>query len=189
VTTPLQKELADLSYRDVEPLVVKTVHDFLRADRVYANQPPAAQAQRFEEFLEAAWEAYCEAYATQDDARGAKFSTWVAYKVWRACQTHRRKEAQDKVALKQVAVPEVEAKERFSAPAFLSELSDDAALVAAVVLDSALDLRLALVGAHRLPDSKRPEVVRGALRAWLHDLGWPLSRVSRTFTEIREALS
>jgi hypothetical protein len=163
---------------DVERLLSKISGDFYRTHSGLTYQEIAAEAYYH----------FVLAYRTYDKSKKTKFSTWATFKVWKGLQQAMRKKIQrdQRASLGLDGVPDPPAREvTFDMGDFLGSLSCDARHVAGLVLESGIDVRLAI--AER--GNNTPRNVRGALRDVLKDMGWTKARVVESFAEIRKALS
>lgn len=140
----------------------------------------------FEERLSAAHLAYSRAYNKYDPSKGA-FTTYVHWAVTnelrsqcQACRRNARKHAYDTEAVEAAAVSR-EGNESFSAAVLriVSELSDDARVVASLVLDAPAEV------VQLWAKSSDP---KATLRIVLASRGWSMSRATEAFSELGEAL-
>jgi DNA-directed RNA polymerase specialized sigma24 family protein len=175
----------------LKDLVYRTAGRFCRAKGLYADE--------YDDALQDAFVAAVEADKTYDEARGAKRSTWVAWKVQKQLLEQARQVAKRKKNLPAVSLdavqdddadrkksggPETRDVRPFEVADLLYDLRADAALVVRLVLDTPLDL-------WESKDGKRPQpgVVRKRLAAVLEGLGWCRNRSRKAFSEIMEVLS
>lgn len=164
----------DETHRDVEKLIYrlcwKAVYKF---------------GGEWEDYVSAANEAFADAYASYDPAKGASFSTWLWWKIKGAIASER---SQNSIQAKTVASGEdidldvLPGRSRFDMDQFASELSHDARTVVKMVVESPHEVWDLL---HHKDISS---CVRGGLIRRLQAVGWTVARVAESFSEIREAL-
>jgi len=158
------------TYVDVEKLIYRICHNF--QDRFGGD---------FEEHVSTANEAYMDAYATFDPAKG-KFTTLLWTCVWRRLMDVSMTEARRQKTLTYNSEL-VESADRpgFDLGTFTRELSDDAKTVVNLLMDMPGELA-EMVGC------SRGVKIRKMLRKFLDDNWWTAKRISGSFKEIREAL-
>jgi DNA-directed RNA polymerase specialized sigma24 family protein len=164
-------DAANETWADVEKLVYHTIHRFIRT-----------HGGEFADCLGVAHTTYMKAYDNFDGR--ASFSAWIATKIWygllddlrRRTRTASR-EVMDDTDLTTYAAPEGQGV--FDLEAFLSELSEDGALITKLILDLPPEIQREadlFGGSH--------ESTRAAVRYHLRSIGWAKKRVSESFEEI-----
>jgi DNA-directed RNA polymerase specialized sigma24 family protein len=166
----LQESAAAETYRDVERLLDKLSWDQTRK-----------WGGDWDEWRSLANEAFMQAYQAFDPARG-RFTTLVHWCVTNRFRSEvaagkKRRERETKLP-EDVTDPAAEIRDR---NAWVDEVSEDARLVARMVLDTPRELVEATLG-HRVDE------VLGGIRYTLAQLGWGQDRATAAFVEIKEAL-
>lgn len=173
MTTSTLTELVETeTYRDLERLVSKLIWWAVEY-----------RGGRFDDYEDAAQEAYARAVRTHDPARGA-----ITTHVW-WCVSHK---------LASVAARERKHRERcrtdldldlmpartkaFDMEVLMLDLSDDARTVVRLVVEAPGDLA-------RLCRMRRMDWAQTLLWDTLKGLGWTVGRVVESFDEVREALA
>ena len=167
--TPNEETLAD-----VEGLLHKLAWDAVKR---YGGD--------WHDYMSACNEGYVEAYESFDPSRGAKFSTWLCWKVWGQISrmTGRTKLEQHTVnSGEDIALDVHGSRKAFSLYEFLMELSTDSQTVVKLLVESPHDIW------DILHHHDTPSCVRGGLTRTLMGSGWSAARVLESFSEIREAL-
>lgn len=162
------------TYGDVEKLICRLCWKAVRR-----------HGGEFDDYRSAANEAYCDAYASFDPARGAAFATHLWWQVRGAISrvVHQTSIQERTVAAgEDIDLDVLPGRRRFDLTVFRSELSGDAREVVNMVVESPNEVWDLLH--HRDIGS----CVRGGLIRRLRDLGWTVARVAESFEEIREAL-
>lgn len=125
------------------------------------------------------------------DRELGSYRGWVYTKVSMRLMEYHRKQTQ----IRQIKGKEVDVQDwwnQFWLVDFLDELGDDAKVVTKIILESPMELRLALKSRVRktwyAKKEPNPRDVRGALSEVLSDIGWTKQRILDSFTEIRRAL-
>lgn len=138
----------------------------------------------FSEYLSIANEAFVDSYVGHDADR-ASFVTWLYTCVWYALLNSVQKEQNRRRTLtydSRVTDAACERKTGFDLAAALRELSEDAATVTKLCLDTPAELV-------ELTTCKTPGSAREVLRGYLRELGWTASRVRESFAEVRGILA
>lgn len=150
----------DVSYSQLQRLIYDLTHQFQRR---YGGD--------WDELVSEAHEHYSRALTTYDSTR-AKITTHIGYRIWKGLLETARTKGRRGRLLQQIDMDLGTWREKgqFNPRMFLSELSNDAALVVSLVW-----------AAERKPGKRR--VIRHLL-----SLGWAAERVLESFREIREAL-
>jgi len=172
------------TYEDVKLLIDSQVHKFFA---YYGQDYVKSLCGPFEELRADCDQAFMTAYLSYKEEYG-KFSSWVAYKVWKfMLDALRRGASRERVTARYRK--EVESRptttSNFNLFTFMRSLPDDAReVVRLAILDTPGEVFLYL--AEKRTNS--PKLVRGALREYLRDLGWARRRVTESFRQIQEAL-
>jgi len=160
------------TYEEVELLVHKITHDFMRRKRI--------SEAHYEDWQGEAALAFSLAYHSCDVSK-AKFTTWLWHTIWNRLSDKLRREVPHYTTMKLNGHAERVRDHRRAIPwspmEFLQSLSEDAGMVA----------KLSLSGTGSW-NGKKPEDVRSTLYELLHGLGWSCDRIAESFSEIREAL-
>lgn len=162
------------TYRDVEKLLWKMVHDFRRRN-----------GGDLDELYSVACEAYCIAYQSYDPSKGASFSTWVCWQVLGWLRTAARKERYHSIE-KSAGDNTYEWEDTmhvFDSDMIAESLSTDAAYVFRLATKPPTELASAAA-------AKGGSGVnwRTTLRSYLKNLGWAKNRIVESFDEIAVAL-
>lgn len=166
----LAVDAATATYTDVEKLIYKLIHKFIRR---YGGD--------FEELKSVANYAFVQAY-DEWDSKKSSFSTTVSWYV----NMHLLNELRDRikrssrVQYKNITGRDANYRQRHFAN-LLDTLSDDAKEVAKLVIKAPAELIDAMDYGELTP--------KKALRNYLLGLQWSKSRIVQSFNEIREALS
>lgn len=160
------------TYEEVELLVHKTTHDFLKRKGI--------SEAHYEDWQAEAALAFSLAYRSCN-LQKARFSTWLWHSVWNALSDKLRREAPHHSTARLNGNSRQVQDHRRSIPwdvaDWLLSLSEDARIVA----------KLTLSGTGTW-NGKKPEDVRSTLYELLHGLGWTCDQIAESFSEIREAL-
>jgi hypothetical protein len=172
---------AEESYRDVEHVIKATVQRFV--GRYGGN---------YDDLLADANTAYMLGYRATLEGRNnspdfaTEIKRWVWFELFDAYRVRSQYRRKDKVVVKQDEYIELLPSRRrtFDMVEFLDELSEDAKLAAALVLETPAELAAAARarggGDHNL---------RCLIRAYLRGRGWSPARINASFDEIRVALT
>ncbi len=133
-------------------------------------------------------EAFIRAY-NKDDFDGTKssFATWIRSKVWYALLDEMRTRVgrTNRMPRVHINLDRVETEgPGFDTEGFLGTLSEDARIVAEMVLRDSVPLNLEVYGRGEYTPGN---VVRG-LKTVLKELGWSMDRITGSFEEIRTAV-
>lgn len=173
--TALRMDLMTESFLDVELLIKHTANKFVAR---YGGEVDEAIAHGNLMFV--------EAYDSWDRSRG-KFTQWLYFLMWRTLLEQVRRQTMRNARHKRVKFDEdglcTESRAHWLGD-LLDGLSEDARTIVSMVLDTPMDLKIAL--AQRSVDSKQN--TKGAFREVLQDMGWSKDQVYKAFDEIREAL-
>lgn len=174
------------TWADVEHLVAHVVTRFYRE-----------RGGDYHDLRSAGHFAFLRAYESYDGQ--TKFSTWVAYCVRCACLEVQRTSAIKRQRIESLAA-EPQARHKFDLRTFLTELSEDARVVAEMAIESPIEVLLVLRSPPEEPSDsmavrKRDGItwrgaqdMRSAITTVLKDMGWTAARIAESFQEIGEAL-
>ncbi len=184
------------TFHDVKEQLYNLSHRFRK-------EHPGAE---WSEVISEAFESYCKCYHNYDRSRGARFLTYLTFKVWKDLLSKAREIAQENNLLKQKDieaatltlwgehggsywdhVPDKEPLEEFDKKGFFGKLSEDAAIVARLALDNPIEIRVSTI--QRSGNIDTPKGIRAAIYEFLRDLGWDRERIYNSYREIQEALS
>jgi len=166
------------TYQDVEMMIHKVVHTFLRKKNI-------VQAE-YEEWHSEACVAFSETFQSFDRHKGNRFTTWLWWNIWHTLSDKLQKEAPQWMTfrlsekLSANLTDERQWKNSIRSNFDIQSLSDDARVVTRIVLDTfgCVDGR-----------EEKPEEIRMALYNLLCGMGWSGQRVLESFSEIRTALT
>lgn len=164
------------TYLDAQQLMKDTVNKFKW--RYGGNE---------EDLLSEANQVFMRAWANHNPACG-KFLPWLRYEIWHNLLSTARNIAKkaERLQRQYQNLDTVVQVERFNMDAFVGDLSKDAAMIAKLVVEPPIDVMLT---AAQFKGMKNPFSVRAAIVEYLKDFGWAMSRITRSFNEITEALS
>lgn len=172
-----QKQLQEACWRKVHRMVWQLVH---KHHKVHGGD--------LDELMGEAQLYFANAVVTWDPTKGA-LTTWVHWQVRGLLLNHQRAERRrlGKCSYNSEALNWEATKEScFDVRSFLREISNDAAIVATLALESPKEV-LALLTEGRL-DKDTVRTCRGWLVGFLIGLGWGTGRVLAAFREVRDTL-
>lgn len=167
----LHKDILEETYTDVQQLIFKMVHKFIRQS-----------GGDFEEYLSEANLAFVQAMKKYDKTKG-QISTWIGFQVWHTLLEKKRNQSKDRHLFTET-IPERKVESRQHAvTSLLSDLSQDARFVASLVLDIPEE-----IVSPTIKNGSRPANLRKSLHNYLLDMGWTYSKIQECFEEVRQAL-
>lgn len=128
------------------------------------------------------WARACNSY---DPIFGASLRTWYRCKVWLGLQDQARRIAKREARRRAVDMTEMHESEHFDLREWQEELSGDAQMLVALVLDRPKPIRF---HARAGRGECSPNAIKRALLSYLEEAGWTAARMMETFSEIGEAL-
>lgn len=136
----------------------------------------------YEDAMSEAYVAFMAACRTFDPSRGTQFSSWVYFNAWTHLKTIVMKRSSDRLVFQEIREEEggTEMPRQIPSLEILQELSDDARLLAAMLLETPQEL----LGLPMTPK----QLLRKVKGLLVDRFGWTLSRTEKATTEIREAL-
>lgn len=165
------------TYQDVEDMIHKVVHIFLRKKNIVQTE--------YKEWHGEACVAFCKAFQSFDRHKGNRFTTWLWWNIWHALSNKLQKEAPQWMTFRlseKLSANLIDERQQNDARSNfdIQSLSDDARVVTRIVLDTFgyVDGR-----------EEKPEEIRIALYNLLCGMGWSGQRVLESFSEIRTALT
>jgi hypothetical protein len=173
--TALERDCLDTAYEDVEHLVTRTVADFIRR---YGGDYNELRGEAHAMFM-LAYNRF------EPDRFQASFSTYVRWVVWKGLLELQRRTMRHKgkVSFTDADLDLHHASRDFNLLEFLDDLSDDAATLVRLVLDTPRGLACIIER-----EGATPQVYKSVLKEYLSGLGWTGKRVTESFKEIRKAL-
>lgn len=139
-----------------------------------------------EELISHGSEIFMRAYRTYEPSYG-KFKTWLVFLLRKIWMEHMRRKAMRNSRLPREDLDlglMAEHVPGFNYGEWLEELSDDAKLVAELVVHSPRDIVLYI----RERGDDNPRNFRASVREYLRIMGWSTRRIRDSFSEIAEAL-
>lgn len=167
------------AYEDTKLLIYKTCHRFAHA---YGLQ--------FEDLLSLAHTSFMAACRSWKPGKGTKLSTYICWWVTCDIKTHLQKQRRGGVPLElnEEIVGTFEEHHSFMDD-FLTFLSDDAKVIAQLIVEAPKDFQAVLADTTREVANISKRQVRDVVREVLMDRGWTPGRITSAFNEISTALA
>lgn len=169
--TKSQEEL-DIAWEKHHKQVYNIVHKFR-----------ARHPLPLEDLISQAKLGFVEACHTHNPAK-SKLSTWVHWGVWYSLQNYTNDEAKWYNVKRELVGDHKDKDPTFDPVKFCSNLSKDASTIIRLVLEPPPDITVEARELHHRPE----RAMRGAVIEFLRDIGWALSRIAESFSEIKQAL-
>ena len=175
----MKKVAVTETFLEVQPLIHDFVNQFYTRYRIDKDR-----------LVSAAYLGFMQAYDSYDP-KIAEFTTWVGTKVQNRLRDEVRRYVKEykkyrtgheEDYLESVPVPAPPPE--FDEQAFLQKLTEDAKVVAALVLTKPIDVQLLL----RQLGPESPANWRQAMREYLTEIDWSPERVRKSFLEVKGAL-
>lgn len=171
--------------------ITETYEDFRPLLDILAKKFKATYGGPYEDIRSDVDIFFIDAYIKHKPSRG-RFEPYLSYTVWqRLFDRWVRTPAYNNARRRRVPLDSDTPAKRSRFEDLLERLSDDAELVAWLVISTPIDLKLALndLGYVLTPtECKSPRAIKTAVRSVLSDLGWTANRITESFNEIAGAL-
>lgn len=170
------------AYESTKLLIYKTCHRFAHAYGV-----------QFDDLLSVAHQSFmaaCTSKAAWREGKGTKLSTYICWWVTCDLKTYMQKQRRRGITLElnEEIVGEDTTHHSFMDD-FTVSLTEDARLVASLVVEAPKELNDMLVETTRSMQTISKRVVRDTVRELLMDRGWSPSRIDSAFNEVSAALA
>ena len=177
ISTKERKTLiSNETFSEVEKLVHKSVHSFLRTHLMV-----------YEDAVSAAFDGYLHAYKSYEQGHGTKFSSWVAkqvnYHLFREWKSHCDRMERNKY---EIPTDTRDPKRDFCIYRFKGELSKDCEWLVDLVYSKPPELTEVMLEYGFSPS--KPADLRKALYQLLWDYGWEIDYIEKCFLQVQEAL-
>lgn len=151
----------------------------------------------YSEWLSDASVIFMEAYNSFDASKGAKFTSWLVYKLRRQLYERVRNKQRSSGQYQNKLIQKIKEDistgriplcrtRSFNLNSFIQDISEDARVIVGLIFEIPFDIKLSL--AEQSKTVKISDRFKNSLREFLVDMGWHELRINSTFNEIKEAL-